>query len=127
LALGQVAGAGTSSQARNYQFTDATAVGTNYYRLRQVDASGTESFSPVVVVVATKTALSAYPSPATSALTVTSAAGTTLRIFDQQGQLVRQATLSAGAQTLDVSALAAGFYVLQDAESGQRLRIQKTE
>jgi len=128
VALGQVAGAGTSSQAHSYHFTDATAVGTNYYRVRQVDISGADSFSPIVTVLAaSKAALVAYPSPATSVLTVASAAGTHLRIFDQQGQLVRQATLPAGAQSLDVSALAAGFYVLQDSESGQRLRIQKAE
>ncbi|RZK90605.1 MAG: hypothetical protein EOO62_34835, partial [Hymenobacter sp.] len=51
-AVGQVQGRGTSAQASTYSFTDAApgAATTHYYRLRQVDADGTATFSPVQVV-----------------------------------------------------------------------------
>lgn len=53
-ALGQVAGAGTCSQAHQYQFTDktwrATPPGLVYYLLRQADTDGAGTYSPVRTV-----------------------------------------------------------------------------
>ena len=52
--VGQVAGAGTSTQPRSYQFLDANlaryAAPQVYYRLRQVDDDGTGTYSPVRAV-----------------------------------------------------------------------------
>lgn len=126
--LGRLAGAGTSSQGRSYQFTDATPGALNYYRLRQVDTDGHACYSATVAVQALAApTLAAYPCPATTTLTVASPAGAQLRIFNQQGALVQQATLTAGAQALDISRLPAGAYFLYEAGSGQRLRIEKAE
>jgi lysophospholipase L1-like esterase len=50
-AIGRVKGVGTTSLSQNYTFEDKDArKGVNYYRLRQVDFDGTESYSAVVAV-----------------------------------------------------------------------------
>jgi hypothetical protein len=125
--LGQVKSAGTSAQSHTYQFVDAHAAGLHYYRLRQVDASGAETFSPVVTVDAGLMArLTAYPTLATDVVHVTGRAGTHLTIFDQQGQQVQVADIAASQrQQLDVSSLPGGVYFLRDAASGQSARFIK--
>jgi hypothetical protein len=126
--LGQVKSAGTSAQAHTYQFVDAHATGLHYYRLRQVDASGAETFSPVVTVDAGLLArLTAYPTLATNVVNVTGRAGTHLTIFDQQGQQVQVADIAASQrQQLDVSHLPGGVYFLRDAATGQSTRFIKS-
>jgi hypothetical protein len=52
---GNVKGSGTSTTLRNYSFTDEWKAGFRsdvYYRLKQVDLDGTETYSPVVVITA---------------------------------------------------------------------------
>jgi len=126
--LGQVKSAGTSIQAHTYQFVDTHATGLHYYRLRQVDADGTESFSPVVTVSAGLLAsLTAYPTLATSVVNVAGPADMHLSIFDQQGQQVQVADISANQrQQLDVSNLPSGMYFLRDAATGQSARFIKS-
>jgi hypothetical protein len=126
--LGQVKSAGTSTQAHTYQFVDAHATGLHYYRLRQVDADGTESFSPVATVNAGLLAsLTAYPTFATSSVNVTGPAGMHLAIFNQQGQQVQVADITASQrQQLDVSHLPGGVYFLRDATTGQSTRFIKS-
>lgn len=49
--IGEVKGAGTSSTAKSYAFTDKDALpGVSYYQLKQVDADGKSSESEVVAV-----------------------------------------------------------------------------
>jgi len=125
--LGQVKCAGNSSQAHAYQFADAAAAGRHYYRLRQVDMDGSESFSPVVAVDAGLLAsLTAYPTLATHTLHITGPAGTHLHVIDQQGKQVQVADIAASQQQqLDVSGLPGGVYFLRDASTGLTARFVK--
>jgi hypothetical protein len=125
--LGQVKCAGTSAQAHAYQFADAAAAGLHYYRLRQVDLDGSESFSPVATVDAGLLArLTAYPTLATHTLHVTGPAGAHLNILDQQGKQVQVADIAASQQQqLDVSGLPGGVYFLRDASTGLTARFVK--
>lgn len=126
-ALSLVKGAGTSAQGHQYQYTDATPGGLRYYRLRQVDTDGKESFSPVVAVKAELTALVAYPSVATETLTIAGAPNLHLRIFDQMGQQVQVADLvSTQSPQVDVRGLPSGVYFLRDAATGQSTRFIKS-
>lgn len=83
-ALAQVAGQGTRAQATAYRFTDtlpaSEPAATCYYRLRQVDAAGDASFSPVQAVTL---------APATHSVRVTVAPNPTtssgLRVQAQYG------------------------------------------
>lgn len=82
--LAQVAGQGASRKATAYRFTDTVPAGesavTCYYRLRQVDAAGEASFSPVQAVTL---------APATHSVRVTVAPNPTtssgLRVQAQYG------------------------------------------
>jgi hypothetical protein len=127
-ALGEVQSAGTSTQAHRYQFVDATPGGLCYYRLRQVDRNGQQSFSPVIAVQAAprSAALAAYPSPATDRVTVAGPAGTVVRVFDQVGHQVRRVEISpAQVQQLDVRSLPNGVYFVQNVSTGERSKFLK--
>ena len=62
-AVAELAAAGTSTLAHNYEYLDASAVAQTasrrYYRLRQVDLDGTLNYSPVVAL--SRTAAAALP------------------------------------------------------------------
>ena len=128
--LGRVAGAGTTTQAHSYQFRDANlaryATGQVYYRLRQVDADGTNTFSPVRLLSVPISSFSAeaypttvLPGQALSLLLRTPTAGPAqLRITDATGRQVAQRNfeLPGGASTTplpEASRWAAGLYVLR--------------
>ena len=142
VAVGRVAGAGTTRTRTEYRFTDALAevrAGTTlYYRLRQVDYSGLVQYSPVraLQVGARTTALlaSVQPNPldATSSLrVVTPQAGPlSYTIHDAVGrQLAAESVMAAeGAQTLALPALAAAragvyFLIVRQGSQQQVLRL----
>ena len=126
-ALSLVKGAGTSAQSHQYQYVDATPGGLRYYRLRQIDTDGKESFSPIVAVKAELTALVAYPSITTETLTIAGATNSHLGIFDQMGQQVQVADLAATqSPQVDVRSLPSGVYFLRDAATGQSTRFIKS-
>lgn len=70
VALGRLAGAGESQQLLNYGFVhDNPAVGTNYYRIKQVDFEGAFSYSgivPVEVATVQSEQVTVFPNPAAS-------------------------------------------------------------
>lgn len=127
VALGTVAGHGTSPAAHTYAFVDEQPVaGVAYYRLRQVDTDGAASYSPVVVVqrseeVLATAAITATPNPSAGqfALLTSFGATTQLRgsVVNMLGQLVAtvDALVPGGPATLplDLSAQPAGVYLVQ--------------
>lgn len=119
-----VAGHGTAVQAHQYTALDPAApTAVLYYRLAQVDTDGRTTFSPVVVLAATSTAV-LYPNPARDRLVVPAPAGTSVRVFDLLGRLVQTLALPPSGE-VSVVALPAGNYVLQLGEGAQRLRFSK--
>jgi len=123
--IGQLAAAGTTTATHGYQFTDAAAAATSYYRLRQVDFDGTASYSPVVTLAASAHALSttkpvAYPTVFTNELNVTlpgadtQAATVALLTTDGRPVYSRSVQLSAAPQALaELPTLAPGIYLLR--------------
>lgn len=130
--IGRVQGAGTSTAAHDYSFSDGAAApaggGTIYYRLHQVDTDSSSHFSPVRavnwgVVSAAETDLQLYPNPAAHRVRVVPplpAAGT-VRIIDLAGRVVITHLLAAEEQApeLDLRALPAGLYLVQLEQSGK--------
>lgn len=129
--IGQVAGHGSSPQPHAYQLTDAAiaryGVGVVYYRLRQVDADGTASYSPVRPVAVTLPAgLALFPNPTTQTATLTGAVpGAPVTVLDAVGRLVlRVPADSTGTAALVLpTGLAAGVYVVRTGQQALRLTV----
>ena len=128
--VGRLTAAGSSSSSRSYQLRDAEAgtLGVNllYYRQRQVDVDGSETFSPVVAVAVGKLAgvaqLDVYPTPTGTAQDAhldfrNLSGGGQLTTYAENGQLVSQSLLAKNAGRVALPALKAGLYyvVLRDA------------
>jgi len=125
-AIGQVAAAGSSTQAQAYSFVDARPVAQGYYRLKQVDRDGTSAYSPVIAVRATPAlALQAYPNPTRGLLTVTGPADTRFTLFNQLGQAMKAGSLSQ-TEALDLSRLPDGLYYLRDHTTGATVKVTKS-
>ncbi|MDQ2769670.1 MAG: hypothetical protein M3Y54_04125, partial [Bacteroidota bacterium] len=99
--LGRVAAQGSSTQAHAYAFTDdqlaRTGAALAYYRLRQVDADGTATYSPVRTIAQVPNArLALFPNPTTGAALLTGTApGLVVWVFDALGREVARATADA--------------------------------
>jgi|GEM_PF-5262522 len=132
-ALGFVAGAGNSATTRRYRYLDQAPgkAGLRYYRLRQLDANGTASYSPVRTLAfeaATAVLVQAAPNPFSSSLSVTftlpAEAPVALALTDALGRPVYQqalGTLPAGPHqsALDnLAALPSGLYLLRVTVAG---------
>ncbi|GAB3859772.1 hypothetical protein GCM10028822_36880 [Hymenobacter terrigena] len=130
--IGTVAAAGGSSATRRYELLDAqlpSGATTLYYRLKQVDADGTFSYSPVrtVALAGAAAGLALYPNPATRAATLTGALpGTVVTVFDALGRPVLAATAdTTGTATLTLPAgRAAGVYVVRAGTHALRLTVE---
>ncbi|GAB3869038.1 hypothetical protein GCM10028824_15340 [Hymenobacter segetis] len=123
--IGQLQGAGTTSQRTQYDFVDARPGALSYYRLRQVDRDGATSFSPVVVVknAALSQPLTVYPSPATQNVVITGAVGTRYAVLDQLGRQLQTGDVLPGARPVfDVRALPGGVYFVRDLGTGSSTR-----
>jgi len=134
--LERVAGQGTSTQAHAYTWADhgwaRHAAAVVYYRLKQVDADGASTYSPVRSLTSKVLAASqfqVYPNPSQTVLGVQIAASqpgpATLRLTNALGQLLleKQLVLAAGSNLLDLPEalrLQPGYYHLQLQQGAER-------
>lgn len=122
-AIGEVKGAGNSSIELSYRFIDTNPKqGLVYYRLKQVDIDGEFENSDLVAVFikgtnAPTATWSMYPNPAKDKLQIAGGeAGmqVEVEILDQNGRSINHMPITFGnEQTLDVSGLSPGMYVLR--------------
>jgi hypothetical protein len=124
-AVGEVAGSGSSAQVRAYSFRDAGAVrfgSALYYRLRQEDHDGSTSYSPVRQVRFNREGQGSqvllYPNPSSANVTCNLALLPTgsyrVTVVSVTGKVLSTTTVTTGqAQELDLSALAAGVYLVR--------------
>ncbi len=117
-----VIGTVVSSNSHNYGLLHTAAVkGMNYYRLKSVDKNGKVSYSGVRIVNLGKIAgVLVYPNPATDEVRVTFAAAminkpVVMSVLSMDGKLVQVQRTAAASQTetLNVSRLSSGKYLLQ--------------
>ncbi len=115
--IGQVMGQGTVWTAQDYQFLDRSAViGSNFYRLRQVDFSGIATWSPTRIIDWKMTKkFSFFPNPASDHVNVRIEGleeEWNLALYNAQGQLLQN--LSGDTQQdLSLLELPSGVYFLQ--------------
>ena len=131
--IGTVAAAGSSSAVRSYELLDArlpTGAALLYYRLKQVDADGTFSYSPVRTVALTGAAagLALYPNPAPGgAATLTGAQpGAVVTVYDALGRPVTTASADAAGTAVLVlpAGTPAGVYVVRAGARAVRLTVE---
>lgn len=117
--LGRVDGAGNSTQALQYTFTDPTPFnGVTYYRLRQTDFDGQFSYSEIKTVRLQRAGLQLYPNPASDRVWISigevEVEEVRIVLVDATGRVTRQVQVSGleGAThlPLDLSGLSKGVY-----------------
>jgi Secretion system C-terminal sorting domain len=114
--IGKVSAQG---KAATYNFTDDAPLSISYYRLRQVDVDGAETFSKIVSVSQdTKGRISITPNPTSDKVNINlnqkeaSNQTTTVILSDMTGRQILTQSTTSGALELDMSNLAKGMYVL---------------
>lgn len=133
VSIAKIDGKGTSNIPHSYQYLDASpSIGTNYYRLQQVDVDGSFHYSHMVHVSFSEDVYSmaplVYPNPATNTLFIRSVSTKEfwLDLYDVAG---RQLQHVYNPEQIDVSQLSSGIYVLKcirtdgTGESVQRIQI----
>jgi hypothetical protein len=113
----------TASVLSIYTFTDvAPMTGSNYYRVKAVDVDGKYKYTAVVAIKSTSkretVILNAYPSPATSTITIQHDANdeaTPLQITSVDGRLVQSVIPSRNSQQtqVNVSRFSPGLYFIR--------------
>ena len=124
--IGFVKGSGTTSEKRNYTFTDNTPLSTTaYYRLQQVDFDGSKVSSNIIALEPQNQVkgVKVYPNPSKDGLIFIEIAdgrdamhrvSTGITITDAVGQTVfQQQTKGDNLLKLDVSAWASGVYFVR--------------
>lgn len=123
-AIGVLDGAGNSSVTRNYSFTDVQPIlGISYYRLKQTDFDGEETYSNVISFVQEGySSLMLYPNPTNDQVSVfmkqyDETGLASIKIYNALGQEVYTSifdamNLTAGV-SLELSSLPQGTYVVK--------------
>ena len=129
--LTAVAAAGTTTSAHAYSFTDGQlpAAAALYYRLRQVDADGSATYSPVrtVALELALPTLVLFPNPtSTTAQLKNAVPATAVQVLDVLGRVVATTTADAwGTATLTLPAgLVGGVYLVRAGTQSCRLLVK---
>lgn len=124
--IGEVAGAGTTTEPQNYSFTHHTpSAGINYYRLKQVDFDGTFEYSKVIAINAPgSNDVFAFPNPAREKISVQydqSKGAGNIQLLDALGRRIN-ANIAGYAGNYEVTlpeSLARGTYWLKVERGGK--------
>jgi hypothetical protein len=124
--IGEIQGAGTSTERHDYRFTHYTpSEGTNYYRLKQMDFDGTYEYSKVVAVeMKGNDDIVIFPNPAQDKFYIQynrSDAPTRLSLYDALGRRLNVQFGGIGGQyEVDLSAdMPKGVYWLRVEVAGK--------
>lgn len=127
--IATLGGQGTTAQAHAYDYLDVGALqekSTMHYRLRQVDRSGTATYSGVVVVTGARepvAALQVYPNPVFTyeQVQVSGNVSETIQVLDLTGRVLRT---HPAKQPLPLHGLAPGMYLIRAGSSTTRLEVR---
>ncbi|MGI4833860.1 MAG: lectin-like domain-containing protein [Janthinobacterium lividum] len=128
--LGSQLAAGTSATAHTYTYLDAKLPGGSrpyYYRLHQVDETGTAAYSPVRVVLVASAGLTAYPNPARQSVLISGLAPyATVQLLDALGRPVAQVAADEAGQAklLFAASQPSGVYLLRSGQQVLRLVLE---
>jgi Secretion system C-terminal sorting domain len=122
--IGQLAGAGTTRETKNYQFADNTVLAstaqTAYYRLKNISTDGKEAVSKVIAVKLRNTksvdVTGVYPAQSMVTFSANESTEATVSLVNLSGQVISTQTITAdkgfNQSTVDFSNLNHGMYLL---------------
>lgn len=132
IAIGELKGAGTSKNLKNYQFIDLFPFkGVNYYRLKQVDFDGKLSYSKIqavnIISGQNTILLTVYPNPVKDQLNIslnsTTSSKLNYRITSIDGRVWLKNSGSLAAINIEInqklSLLNPGVYLLEIIDEGK--------
>jgi len=135
--IGHVNGNGTTSEAKNYSFTDSKVqTGKYYYRLKQIDFNGTFEYSNEILVEVAPNSFvldQNYPNPFNPTTTISFGLAqptfvklAVYNLLGEQVQLLKNENMNAGSYTVsfDASSLPSGMY-LYKIETAQFTNVRK--
>lgn len=101
-----------------------------YYRLKMVDADGQFTYSNIIVLSNQKDySLSVYPNPVKNKITLqvggNKLLNTIARVIDNSGRTVQSFLIKNNVEAINLSKLAAGFYMLQLADGSMQKIIKQ--
>ncbi len=129
--IGFVSGHGNSQEQRAYQFIDPRPVpGTNFYRLVQMDADGSATYSDIRSVVLAdggKPGFRMFPNPVTQGqltlqLSEEPDENASVSIFSDAGNLLLQQPVESSVQQADLNGWAPGIYLIEVKNAGTTWR-----
>jgi hypothetical protein len=117
-----------SGLSNNYQLQHSSPdiSRANYYRLKQIDADGKFSYSPVRMVKFGKNLLTITPNPAINFVKIySSQSPVNINIFDQGGRKVASQVLTNGMLQINISRFAKGAYTVVAEDKGERIETKR--
>jgi hypothetical protein len=116
---GFVAGEVNDPSIASYSFTDFNpANGMNYFMIRQIDLNETQNYSTIITAnMESNSQVAIWPNPASDFIHIKNpntngGASSRAVIYDMSGRIVMLAGLQPGLNTLQVSSLPRGTYVI---------------
>jgi len=114
-------GQGTTTSPHTYTHRDENPLfGTSYYRLKQVDFDGAFEYTDIVQVNYEGRDISIFPNPVENMLHISDLNGENIQniiIYDQTGKAIHAQSMPGN--TIDVSTLFPGMYILKIAVKGE--------
>lgn len=126
--IGKEMGEVNFSEEKDYHYIDhSPTLGSNYYRVKQVDLDGTYEYSNIAYVdyqPTDQSQISIYPNPVYNNLSITSSYKSNVIIYNHFGSIVKQIELKEGNNVVDMSGFIEGFYIFRT-ENGMVVKVMK--
>ncbi len=117
--IGEVLGNGTSAMRKNYEFMHSQIIGnTHYYRLQQLDYTGSFEYSSIISVNTESNKITLYPNPTTGIIEIIGLhENMVVEVINSLKKKVNSVLLSNNQ--LDLSSLPNGVYFIRFINNGQ--------
>ncbi len=129
--VGETNARGNSNLKTAYHFTiPSLTAGKHFFRLKQVDADGKSSYSPIIsATTGTGTQLRLFPNPVKNVLNIAATdIVSQVKVYNASGSLVKLQLFTAAQVIVDVSTLPKGIYyadIVTDKETIRRQVIKQ--